>query len=175
MSKLTTLATQSVRAEINKAAFRVGRKLMTQYLTDRAERQAIKICRSAPAFRRAVKSILDQLAAEAKRYGKREPLQFLGEPRNRPRQHTIDRFRLLESKIASAPTMDGIRLSAAGKLVGLNPNSLDTLIRRHNEHHKLVIRSDYIRLRSDVLVDIIAQRFHKNSESNPRRPTKKGR
>lgn len=173
MPRLTPLATAILAEELNRAFFRCGRRLMTIYLNDLADSRALEITQSPQLLRQAIDDLLLDREREARASGQPEPLAFLAQTRNYPRQKTLDRLKLVDEEVRRGP-LEGTHVSAIAKLLHLSPDSVGSLLRRNNDHHKLVIARDHIRLRSDVLVDIIGKRHAANISSAVRsRPTRR--
>jgi hypothetical protein len=173
MSRLSQTARDVIKNELDRAFFRAGRTLMKRYLLEISAGKAVEVCKSPKLLREALDIILSDAEQEARKLGKPEPLQFLAQTRNYPRQETFEKLKRIEAMVKKGP-LEGTKLSAVAAVVNMTPLSLQSLIRRNNDHHKLVIRMDHIRLRSDVLLDIIAKRRAK-SPNIARRLTQKGR
>lgn len=161
--------TQSILAqELNKAFFRTGRRLLTMYLEQMTETEALKICQSPGLLRDTIEKVLTDREAEAAEQGVDGPLRVLRQTRNFPRTSTRELMSLVEQTIHDAP-LDGMLIDDVLKVIyrragrTMKASTLTGMIRRNNDFHKLVIRAGRVRLRSDILVDILTRR-HKARE-----------
>lgn len=156
--------TQSVLAqELNKAFFRAGKQLLTLYLEQLVETEALAICRNPALLRDTINKILTDREAEAVEHKVESPLTILAQSRTQPMNKTRELISFIESTIHTGP-IEGMLVDDLRKLIKdhlgrtMTHTALVTTLRRNNEIHKLVIRGNRVRLRSDIMVDILTRR-----------------
>ena len=169
-NKLTDAAATVVAQELNRAFFRCGKRLMTYYMKQLSRAQTLEIVQNPKLLREIIEDILLEREQEAAAAGNPGPLVTLNAVRNYPTSKTRDRLSLLERHVREAP-LDGLPFADAIKLINhhlgdrMTPESLGAMIRRNNDFHKLVVRNGHIRLSSDILVEILAQRHVAKKEA----------
>lgn len=168
MHRLNKLTQSILAQELNKAFFRTGKRLLTMYLEQMSETQALSICQSPSLLRDTIEKILSDREAEAMEHGVDPPLKILRSTRTFPRQATREIIRLVEETIHNSP-LDGLTIDDVLKVIkrragrSMQASTFTSMIRRNNDSHRLVIRGNRVRLRQDILVDILTRR-HKAVE-----------
>lgn len=164
--------TQSILAiELNKAFFRAGRRLMGMYLEQLSETQALEICQSPKLLRDTIEKVLSDREAEAAEHEVDGPLSLLKQTRFFPRTSTRECLSVIEEVIRESP-LDGMTPDDVCKVVyrrlgyTMKVATLTSMIRRNADFHKLVVRGNKIRLRSDILVDILTRRHRQYSHNS---------
>jgi hypothetical protein len=170
MERLNRLTQSILAQELNKAFFKAGKRLLTIYLEELSETQALAICRSPALLRDTVEKLLIQREQEAAATDSQSPIKKALQTRNFPRTATRELLKFLEETIHNSP-LEGLSIDEVLKVVKhktgrtMKHSTLLGAIRRNNDFHKLVIRGNRVRLRSDIMVDILAQR-HRQPDFN---------
>lgn len=170
MRRLNRLTQSILAQELNKAFFKAGKRLLTIYLEQMSETQALAICQSPKLLRDTIEKVLSEREAEAIEANASSPIKKMLQTRNFPRTATRELLGMLEGVIYESP-LDGLTFNDVIKVIfrktgrTMKQTTLLEMIRRNNDFHKLVIRSGRVRLRSDIMVDILAQR-HRQPDFN---------
>lgn len=169
MDRLNRLTQSILAQELNKAFFKTGKRLLTIYLEQMSETQALAICQSPQLLRATIDKVLSEREAESAELGQPSPLKVL-ETRSFPRTATRELLKFIEETIYNSP-LEGLSVDDVCKLAKrhtghpVKPTTLLGMIRRNNDFHKLVIRANRVRLRSDIMIDILNKR-HRQQDFN---------
>ena len=150
-SRQSARAQRLVTPHLGKLYRAVGKEVVNLYF--RAEADKLALANASP---RALRALVEKALAE-------NPLPAKEIRRQRASRETYARLALLDKLVRAAPSLDGVTfadvrapLAAIGCRVKFR--SLSETIRRTSALHELVVRGARIRLKSDVVVELLAQR-----------------
>lgn len=161
--KLSAKLTAIVQEQLERVFYETGRRVMMAYLENLTEAQVLKVLgdKDPDRLRSLVAEALTAVTDPDPETSAAPRLQSL---RYFPSTRTRDCLTLLTAAVQSHPDLRGIPLPAACQLLTaelhhtLHPTSLRQLLKRNSEFHQLTVHRDRVRLQSDILVQVIAQR-----------------
>lgn len=148
---IRTRASDLVSNHLYSLYYAVGKEVVQIYLSDLAESRASEILADPARIRKMVEKALASDPVV-------KPSRF-----SRPSLNSLARLQVLAEAVQAAPP-EGIRISAALRLldqrlaVKVKQNSLREFLRRTVAHHKLTVLDGHVRLQTEVVLEILAER-----------------
>lgn len=142
------------------AFHQAGKWLLNLYLTDMPVDQLTSLTRDPAKLRQ----VIDQAISDINLSRRIVPERKLLETRNYPSVRTSAMLDLLDSAVRGSASLTGLSLAEAVSLIDrelghkLSPNSLGTALQRNSEHHRLALKRGRVRLRSDIVVEVIGRK-----------------
>jgi hypothetical protein len=167
-----------VTDELSRASVRLGKRILQLYLADLSAARAKELAADSGFLGELVERAIAD-ACDAARLAGRDitnPAAIVTLASTHPSTATRDSLTVLDHAVRSAPTLHGISLLEAAAVLkrrlgrAVAPGSIRLMLRRNTEFHSLMVRRGRVQLRSELIVEKLAER---HSQKLPPLPPKK--